>query len=99
MAYVLGSDLSAAKGLATQEIKERHPAWADTQAFVRAVESARLSAVRRTKAKGAEKGSTGAKGAPQRTFTFDQVSGVVSEIGEKYGGWRDQECSDVRAQL
>eukprot|EP00441_Pelagodinium_beii_P017986 CAMPEP_0197655300 /NCGR_PEP_ID=MMETSP1338-20131121/39375_1 /TAXON_ID=43686 ORGANISM="Pelagodinium beii, Strain RCC1491" /NCGR_SAMPLE_ID=MMETSP1338 /ASSEMBLY_ACC=CAM_ASM_000754 /LENGTH=567 /DNA_ID=CAMNT_0043230927 /DNA_START=119 /DNA_END=1822 /DNA_ORIENTATION=+ len=90
MIYILGkniSDMTPAKVSSEKaSISRSYPGWRETQKFARQVQSTVM-------AKASEADFANGE------FSFQGMSAVVEEIGERYGRWQDAECRDLKTSL
>jgi len=91
MIYVIGTNIS---GMTPQEVarvqasaSQRYQGWRATQKFARQVQSSVIAS------------KAGEADFDNGALSFQSLSTVVEEIGERYGRWQDAECRDLKTSL
>jgi len=91
MIYIVGknvSDMTPAKVVREKaSISRSYPGWRDTQKFARQVQSSVVAS------------KAGEADFANGELSFNGLSAVVEEIGERYGRWQDAECRDLKTSL
>merc|ERR1719310_821887 len=91
MIYIVGknvSDMNPAKvDREKASLSSSYPGWRATQKFARQVQSSVVAS------------KAGEADFANGELTFQGLSAVVEEIGERYGRWQDAECRDLKTSL
>jgi len=91
MIYIVGKNVSGMTPASVvrekASISGSYPGWRATQKFARQVQSRVVAS------------KAGDADFAQGELTFQGLSAVVEEIGERYGRWQDAECRDLKSDL